>query len=1574
MEMEPRRMTYAKPGQLPPAHGLYDPQFEHDACGVGFVASIKGRKSHAIIQQGLDVLRKLEHRGATGSDPDTGDGAGILMQLPHQFFVEELAAQGVTLPIPGHYGVGMLFLPPDKQERELYEAAFEKAVTDEGQTVLAWRDVPCDSARIGALARTVEPTIRQIFVGRSADLADDDAFERKLYIIRRVVQNVIAKLCMEQEGYFYVNSLSCRTIVYKGLLMTHQMDAYYHDLSDPRATTAIALVHQRFSTNTFPTWDLAHPFRYIAHNGEINTLRGNRNWMSAREKTLQSALFGDDVKKLLPLVNKSGSDSAALDNAVELLTLGGRSLPHAMMMLMPEAWTGDPLMDDERRAFYEYHACLMEPWDGPAAVCFTDGRVMGALLDRNGLRPARYIVTDDDLVVLASEAGVMPIDPARVKQKGRLQPGRMFLIDLEQGRIVPDDEIKGELCRAHPYKEWLDANRITLANLPEPPFVHLPDHHTILTRQKTFGYTLEDLRLILFPMATNGEQPLGSMGTDTPLAVLSRRPQLLYNYFKQLFAQVTNPPVDPIREELVMSLVDFIGRDGNLLDATPQHAHMLKLESPILTNYDLEKLRNVRTGDFHAQTLPMWFDVEDGPDALAQAVERLCQAASKAVADGYSFLVLSDRDTNEFTAPIPSLLATSAIHHHLVREGTRTQVGIIVESGEAREVMHFALLIGYGASAINPYLAFETLDNMGREKLFPPDVTVEKASYNFIKAVNKGLLKTFAKMGISTLQSYRGAQIFEAIGLDKDMVARYFTGTPSRLGGVGLDVIQREALSRHAFAYPKADVKGSLDLDPGGQYQWRRFGEHHAYNPDSISRLQTSVRREQVVEFREQGTGNREQKNGAIANGSGNGTHTALEMQRAGFAKGYASFKEFSKTVNETGEAVATLRSLLHFKPGSPVPIDEVEAAGEIVKRFVTGAMSLGSISRESHETLAIAMNRIGGKSNTGEGGEDATRYLPDANGDQRRSAIKQIASARFGVTAHYLVNADELQIKMAQGAKPGEGGELPGTKVDKYIAGVRHTTPGVTLISPPPHHDIYSIEDLAQLIFDLKNVNPSARISVKLVAEVGVGTVAAGVSKAHADHILISGYDGGTGASPVSSIKHAGIPWEMGLAETQQTLVKNDLRGRVTLQTDGQLKTGRDVAVAALLGAEEFGFSSAPLIAMGCIMMRVCHLGTCPVGIATQDPVLRQRFTGQPEHVVNYFFFVAEELREIMAELGFRSVNEMVGRIDMLDAHRAIEHWKTQGLDLTPILTAPEGSVAHARLCVSKQEHGLDDALDYHLIALSQGAVDHGIPVAVELPIYNKNRTVGTMLSGRIALKYGEKGLPDDTIRLKFSGSSGQSFGAFLARGITMTLEGDANDYLGKGLSGGRIIVYPPRTSPFDPAENIIAGNTLLYGATDGEVYLRGIAGERFAVRNSGATAVVEGTGDHGCEYMTGGTVVVLGHTGRNFAAGMSGGTAYVWDPDGRVPARCNRNGGKTELENVAEGADADMLRDLIAKHVNHTRSDRGAYLLQNWETARGQFIKVVSLEYRKVQQELDAERAGGKEDVYDVMPAGVP
>ena len=1531
-------------GQLPLAEGLYNPEFEHDACGVGFVANIKGAKSHDIIVKSLKVLENLAHRGATGCDPETGDGAGILLQIPHAFFAAQLAAQGVTLPEPGHYGVGMLFLPQIITERAEYEAAFETIIREEGQTVLAWRNVPVNSAAVGALARSVEPVIRQVFIQRGANCPDADAFERKLYIIRRRVQNSVASLKREQEGYFYVSSLSCRTIIYKGLLMADQIAAYYLDLRDPAATTAIALVHQRFSTNTFPTWDLAHPFRYIAHNGEINTLRGNRNWMRAREKGMTSGIFGDDLPKLFPLVNKSGSDSAALDNAVELLFLSGRSLAHTMMMLIPEAWGADAQMGADKRAFYEYHACMMEPWDGPAAVAFTDGIQIGAVLDRNGLRPARYLITDDDLVIAASETGVVDIAPERVVSKGRLQPGKIFLIDTTQGRIIPDEEIKREVCSRQPYADWLQEYRVILGDVPAyeaesvaedtaPDSDALPVSDSLLTRQQIFGYTLEDLRILLQPMARGGEQPLGSMGTDTPLAALSNRPQLLYNYFKQLFAQVTNPPIDPIREELVMSLSDYIGKDGNLLDELPTHCRQLRLDSPVLTNADLDKIRHFKTHDLRAIRLPMWFFADGGPNALRDALDRLCEAASRAIADGCSFLILSDRDVDENTVPIPALLAMSAVHHHLVRQGTRTQTGLIVESGEVREVMHFALLIGYGASAVNPYLAFETLADCVEQGLLPPEITIEKAEKNYIKAISKGLLKTFAKMGISTLQSYRGAQIFEAIGLGHELVEQYFTGTPSRLGGVGLDVIQREALARHAFAYPPEHIPGNLDLDTGGQYQWRRGGEYHMYNPDTVEKLQRSVR--------------------AATNGGGH----SPEREDPLFAKGFATFKEFSKAANDTSKSLVTLRGLLQFVPGTPVPLEEVESARAIVKRFATGAMSLGSISREAHETLAIAMNRIGGKSNTGEGGEDPVRFIPDANGDRRRSAIKQVASARFGVTTHYLVNADEIQIKMAQGAKPGEGGELPGHKVDNYIAHVRHTTPGVTLVSPPPHHDIYSIEDLAQLIFDLKNVQPKARISVKLVSEVGVGTVAAGVAKAHADHIVIAGHDGGTGASPVSSIKHAGVPWEMGLAETQQTLVKNDLRGRVRIQTDGQLKTGRDVAVAALLGAEEFGFATAPLVSMGCIMMRVCHLGTCPVGIATQDPILRARFAGQPEHVINFFFFVAEELREIMAELGFRTVEEMVGRRDRLDATHAVAHWKADGLDLTPLLTMGEVAPNTATHCVMDQNHGLDTAIDYPLLILAQDALKEQKRVSLKLPIYNRNRTVGAMLSGRIAEKYGEAGLPEDTIKLKFTGSAGQSFGAFLAHGVTMKLEGDANDYLGKGLSGGKIIAYPSKQATFDPAENIIAGNTLLYGATSGEVYLRGIVGERFAVRNSGATAVVEGTGDHGCEYMTGGVAVVLGKTGRNFAAGMSGGVAYVWNPNGDFAQNFNDNHGLTLLEPICDPTDETQLKTLLEKHAQYTKSDRAAQILDHWETALPQFVKIVSLEYRRALQEAQIE-----------------
>ncbi len=1507
-----------------PASGLYDPQNEHDACGVGFVANIKGVKSHKILQHGLDVLANLAHRGATGCDPDTGDGAGVLIQIPHEFFKEALAADSIVLPEAGEYGVGMLFLPPDESERAAYEREWEAVILAEGFSLLGWRSVPVDSSKIGPQARAVEPVIRQVFIAKGADVPDATTFERKLYLLRRSVQNRIVALKGAQEDYFYVNSLSCRTIVYKGLLMPHQITAYFKDLADERVVTAIALVHQRFSTNTFPTWDLAHPFRYIAHNGEINTLRGNRNWMLARQANLKSPLFGDDLPRLFPLVNRSGSDSATLDNAVELLVQGGRSLAHAMMMLIPEAWDKDPHMDKARAAFYEYHACLVEAWDGPAGIAFTDGVQIGGILDRNGLRPARYLVTDDGLVVLASETGVLRIDPSKVVQRGRLQPNKMFLIDTELGRIIPDDEIKKQVCESKPYEEWLEKHRVRLSDVrDEVDATRLAEHpndtEPLVTRQQAFGYTLEDLKLILQPMAIKGEQPLGSMGTDTPLAVLSKRPQLLYNYFKQLFAQVTNPPIDPIREELVMSLSDYIGRDGNLMDETEFHCRQLKLDTPILTNRELEKLRSLKSEHFAAVTLPALFDVHD-PNGLEKGVAALRKAASDAFSDGKSFLILSDRGVDADHAPIPALLATSAVHHHLVREGTRTQVGLIVESGEAREVMHFALLIGYGASAINPYLAFETIVELCRSGVLPTNLPVDEAKYHYIKGINKGLLKTFAKMGISTLQSYRGAQIFEAIGLDKAMVQEYFTGTPSRLGGIGLDVIQKETLARHHDAYPSEHIAESLDLETGGQYQWRRFGEHHAYNPETVSKLQQAVR-----------------------------------------ANDYSTFKKFTAAANDVSEGLGTIRGLLAFKGGTPIPIEEVEPATNIVKRFVTGAMSLGSISRESHETLAIAMNRMGAKSNTGEGGEDPVRYVPDANGDSRRSAIKQIASARFGVTAHYLVNADELQIKMAQGAKPGEGGELPGHKVDEYIGRIRHSTPGVTLISPPPHHDIYSIEDLAQLIFDLKNINSQARISVKLVSEVGVGTVAAGVSKAHADHVLISGYDGGTGASPLSSIKHAGIPWEMGLAETQQVLVKNDLRGRIRVQTDGQLKTGRDVAIAALLGAEEFGFSTAPLIAMGCIMMRVCHLNTCPVGIATQDPVLRKRFAGQPENVVAFFFFLAQEVREIMAELGFREMDEMIGRIDMLETNRAITHYKTQGLDLSPILSAPGVPDTIATRCKVAQDHGLSTILDHKLIELSQSALAGEGSVKITLDIFNRDRTAGTMLSGEVARRFGAEGLPEDTISINLKGSAGQSLGAFLSSGITITLEGDSNDYLGKGLSGGKIVVYPPKTShpAYNPAANIIAGNTLLYGATGGQVYLNGVVGERFAVRNSGATAVVEGTGDHGCEYMTGGVVVVLGETGRNFAAGMSGGEAYVWDVAGNFAGRCNRNGGLTLLEPLQEAADINKVHALVTRHYELTGSARAAEILNDWNAALPGFIKVVSLEYRRAQEKKLAEAA---------------
>jgi glutamate synthase (NADPH) large chain len=1491
---------------LPEPQGLYHPSLEHDACGIGFVASVKGHRSHDIILKGIQVLINLTHRGACGCDPETGDGAGVLIQIPHHFFARECSKLGFTLPDPGEYGVGMTFLPVERHARLACEGIIERIVGEEGLHVLGWRDTPINGTAIGRVARASQPYIQQIFVGHAKGMTEDQ-LERRLYVVRKRAEAEIARSDIENKEFFYVPSLSARTIVYKGLLLAPQIANFYPELSDPEVVSALCLVHQRFSTNTFPTWELAHPFRYIAHNGEINTLKGNVNWMHARQSVLASPLFGDDIKKLFPIIQPGGSDSANFDNALELLVMSGRSIQHAMAMLIPEAWASNPHMDPGKKAFYEYHASLMEPWDGPAAIAFTDGRVIGATLDRNGLRPARYLVTHDDLVIMASETGVLPVKPENVKLKGRLQPGKMLLVDTIEGRIISDKELKKALCVRQPYELWLHENQITLDQLPDSQREHRTDHKTILSRQRAFGYTDEDIRMIFGPMAEKGEEPIGSMGTDTPLACLSDKPQPLFHYFKQLFAQVTNPPIDPIREEMVMSLISYIGTERNILDETPQHCHTLKLPHPILTNAHLEKLRRVSRGDFLATTLPMLFAVEDGARGLERALDQLCRRASLAIKSGYTLLILSDRGIDPDYAPIPSLLALTAVHNHLVREETRTQVALIIESGEPREVMHFALLIGYGASAVNPYLAIETLDDMCVRRLLPPEITFEKALLNFKKSINKGLLKTFSKMGISTLQSYRGAQVFEAIGLNKDLVNKYFTGTVSRVEGVGLDVLAKEAVLKHRHAfYPLTEC--DTELAVGGNYQYRARGEYHLFNPLTISKLQHAVAQQDPK-----------------------------------------TFKEYTDLIDNQNRQYCTLRGLLEIKESqNPVPLEEVEPAKEIVKRFATGAMSFGSISKEAHETLAIAMNRIGGKSNTGEGGEDEARFQRDPNGDLRRSAVKQVASARFGVTTNYLVNADELQIKMAQGAKPGEGGQLPGHKVDKEIARVRHSIPGVGLISPPPHHDIYSIEDLAQLIYDLKNANPRARISVKLVAEVGVGTVAAGVSKAHADVVLISGDSGGTGASPLSSIKHAGVPWELGLAETQQVLVMNDLRGRIRVQTDGKLQTGRDVAIAALLGAEEFGFSTAPLISMGCIMMRKCHLNTCPVGIATQDPELRKKFHGKPEDVIHFFFFIAEQVRGYMAQMGFRTFDEMVGRVDMLDARDAIDHWKAKGIDLSAILYNPPTPSRIARRCVQPQDHGLSQALDYKLIDHAREAIENQTPVEIKLPIRNVHRTVGAMLSGEIARRYGSAGLPDDTIKFQFTGSAGQSFGAFLARGVTLELEGDANDYVGKGLSGGRLIVYPPRTSSFVPEENILIGNVVLYGATSGEAYFNGMAGERFAVRNSGAQAVVEGLGDHGCEYMTNGLVAVLGKTGRNFAAGMSGGIAYVLDEAGDFSEKLCTTAA-VDLEPVVNG-DIEELYTLISKHVAATNSPRGKWILENWGATLPHFVKVFPHEYKRV------------------------
>jgi glutamate synthase (ferredoxin) len=1501
--------------ELPPQQGLYDPQFEHDACGVGFIVHMKGQKSHAIIEQALTILENLEHRGACGCETNTGDGAGILMQVPHKFLQKVAAAEGVTLPAPGQYGVGAIYGSPDPTARAAGRRIFERIAAEEGQRVLGWRDVPTNHSSLGNTAKSSEPFMQQVFIGRSPDLADDLAFERKLYVIRKLAHTPIR--AAQVDPYWYMSSLSCRTMVYKGMLMTAQVGQYYPELHDPDMESALGLVHSRFSTNTFPSWERSHPYRYIAHNGEINTLRGNINWMIARQSMFESELFGDDIQKIQPAINVDGSDSTIFDNALELLTLAGRSLPHAVMMMIPEPWTAHESMSDEKKAFYEYHSCLMEPWDGPASIAFTDGTMMGAVLDRNGLRPSRYYVTKDDLVIMASEAGVLPIEPERVAQKGRLEPGRMFLVDMEEGRIIADDEIKHKIATEHPYRDWINQHMVELATVKAAPGPEAADPKTLVQRQMAFGYTFEELRLLLTPMARDGVEAVGAMGSDTPLAVLSDRPKLLYDYFQQLFAQVTNPPIDSIREEIITSAETTIGSERNLLKPEPESCHLIELKSPILSNEDLAKLKHIDESGFKSITLPILFNPQDGLDGLEEAMDNLFAQADRAVSAGINILILSDRGVSPDRAALPALLAVAGLHHHLIREGTRTRIGLVLESGEPREVHHHALLIGYGCGAINPYLAFETLEAMIREGLLV-NVDPKTACKNYIKAATKGVTKVASKIGISTIQSYRGAQIFEAIGLSSAVVDRYFTRTASRIEGVDLEVIAQEAIARHTHAYPDRPAKGQ-SLEVGGEYQWRKEGEAHLFSPQTIHALQQ-----------------------AVQEGS------------------YEKYKQYADSVNEQNQKHFTLRGLLEFKAQTPVPIEEVESVESIIKRFKTGAMSYGSISKEAHEALAIAMNRVGGKSNTGEGGEDPDRYTwTNDQGDSKNSAIKQVASGRFGVTSLYLSQAREIQIKMAQGAKPGEGGQLPGKKVYPWIAKVRHSTPGVGLISPPPHHDIYSIEDLAELIHDLKNANRNARISVKLVSEVGVGTIAAGVSKAHADVVLISGFDGGTGASPQTSIKHAGLPWELGLAETHQTLVLNNLRSRIAVETDGQMKTGRDVAIAALLGAEEFGFATAPLVTLGCIMMRVCHLNTCPVGVATQDPLLRRNFTGDPAHTVNFMRFIAQEVRELMASLGFRTLNEMVGRTDILEPKKAIDHWKAKGLDISNILYQPKVGPEVGRYCQIPQDHGLDKSLDItQLLNLCQESIERGTPVKATLPIHNINRAVGTILGNEITKRHWE-GLPDDTVQLHFQGSAGQSFGAFVPKGVTLELEGDANDYLGKGLSGGKIILYPSKRATFVASENIITGNVALYGATSGEVFISGIAGERFAVRNSGVNAVVEGVGDHACEYMTGGKVAVLGHTGRNFAAGMSGGVAYVLDETGDFATRCNLQ--MVGLEALEDAEEINDLYQLIQRHAEYTDSQKAAKVLVQWADLVPKFVKVMPKDYKRVLQAIAEAIASG-------------
>ena len=1508
---------------LPPKQGLYDPKNEHDACGIGFVVNIKGQKSSKVVTQALEVLCNLDHRGARGSEPETGDGAGILMQIPHRFFQRACEGIGIELPWPGKYGVGMVFLSPNREERRAQQKVLEGVIEDEGQQVLGWRSVPTDNLHLGETARHAEPMIRQVFIARNDDIKDQDDFERKLYVIRkRAAKEVRYVGKMAGSQHFYISSLSSRLIAYKGMLTPAQVETFFLDLQDKAVMTSIALVHSRFSTNTFPSWELSHPYRMMIHNGEINTKRGNVNWMFTRQGNFESELWGDDLEKVLPVVeDPEGSDSAVFDNALEFLTLSGRSASHVMMMMVPEPWENHESMLDEKRAFYEYHSCLMEPWDGPASIAFTDGVRVGACLDRNGLRPSRYYVTKDDLIVLASEVGVLDIPPDRVSHKDRLQPGRMLLVDTEQGRIVSDEELKNEMAAAEPYKEWIDQYLVQLDDLPKQTIDDkLDDHDKVLQRQQVFGYTYEDMRVFLGPMITSGKDPVGSMGNDSPLAVLSDKAHLLYGYFKQLFAQVTNPPIDPLREELVTSASTSIGPERNLLKPEPESCHQISLPRPLLTNEEMARIKEIKQTGFKSATLPIVFKAADGSAGLEKALDELFAAADKAIADGVNLLVLSDRSADADNCPIPALLATSGLHHHLIRNKTRTRVGLAVESGEPREVHHFCLLLGYGAQAINPYMAFESLGDMVREGLVK-DTTHEEAIQGYLYSATKGVVKVIAKMGISTIKSYRGGQIFEAVGLAEDVVNRYFTWTDSRIGGIGLDVIAQESLVRHNQAYPAIPVDNRA-LDVGGRYQWRKNGEHHLFNPITIHKLQQAAR-----------------------------------------ANDYDVYKEYAALINDQSEKIGTLRGLLDFDyPSEPIPIDQVEPVEAITKRFKSGAMSYGSISKEAHEAMAIAMNRIGGRSNTGEGGEDPERFVDLPNGDSKNSAIKQVASGRFGVTSHYLVNAKELQIKMAQGAKPGEGGELPGKKVYPWIARVRHSTPGVELISPPPHHDIYSIEDLAQLIHDLKNANTDARINVKLVSEVGVGTIAAGVAKGHADVVLISGHDGGTGASPQTSIKNAGLPWELGLADTHQTLVINNLRSRIVVETDGQLKTGRDVAVAALLGAEEFGFATTGLVSMGCIMMRVCHLDTCPVGVATQNPELREKFTGSPDHVVNFLTFIAQDLREIMAQLGFRTINEMVGQVEKLKQRTDVTHWKAKHLDLSKILHKPVARREEPHYCCVPQDHGLENSIDNQtLLDLCEPAIEKGKKVRAKLPVKNTNRVVGTILGSEVTRRVGPDGLPADTIHLHFDGSAGQSFGAFIPPGVTLELEGDANDYFGKGMSGGKLVLYPPKGSTYVPRDNIIVGNVAFYGATNGEAYICGMAGERFCVRNSGVHAVVEAVGDHACEYMTGGRVVVLGPTGRNFAAGMSGGIAYIYDEDGTFPGHCNQE--MSDLLPLKDTEEVNEVKDMIERHVQYTQSALAKEILSNWKGASQKFVKVMPRDYRKILDAIERVKERGLE-----------